>query len=123
MNNKNPEYAELKILVAEAPNLKHRYEKAYLALLEEQNSNSGKQENGYVYHVRPSIRQSYENCVKEYNDNGQQIFDLCKKLNISINCKTGLPDFNDSIKPYGLTDEEKYKMERWFNFDSPIGLP
>lgn len=121
--NQDREYAELKRLVEFLPDLEKRHHNAYHALLVERDSQWGKDENGFIYHVRPSVQNNYEFTLNEYSECQERVFELCKKFNLSVNTK-GIPDLNESkIKPYGLTEDEKYKMESHFNFNSPIGLP
>jgi hypothetical protein len=93
-----------------------------LAYRREASDNIGREENGYIYHVRPTVFENYINSEKEYTAYNKRRYDLIQELNLpcSIN---GIPDFGDNpIKPYGLTDEEKYKIDRQFNCNSPIDL-
>jgi len=114
----------LKQLVANAPFLETKHKNAYINLLEEQTDNLGYEENGFIYHVRPSTRESYNYWLSRYNENGQEILDLCKELDLPVNYKTALPDMSEvTIKPYGLSDKEKYKMNRLAMGDSPVDLP
>lgn len=111
---------ELKILVSVMPHLKKQMDNSYLRLLEERNSNCGKEENGFIYHVRPTIQSNYDIALKMFNENGQRRIDLIRELGLTCNMD-GVPDFEESnLKPYGW---DRIEIRDFNNCNSPIGLP
>jgi hypothetical protein len=112
------EIAELKRLIEILPDLETSAMKAEYAYLKELQSNSGKQENGFVYNVRPTIWGNYLNSGKYYSDANDRRWELIQKLGLSCSVK-GIPDFGESkIKPYGWDRGEI----RDLNDNRPIGL-
>lgn len=113
------ELEELKLLVQQIPFLEKEYENARICLMEERLSDYDKQENGYVYHVRPSVQNRFDSSQKAYDEAGQRILDLSKQLNLCVNIK-GIPNLSESqIKPY-----ERPELPDYILFpNSPIGRP
>lgn len=92
---------ELKRLIEILPELKLNAMRFELAYRKESGDNIGRQENGYVYHVRPTVYENYLNSQKEYSDMNDRRWELIKKLRLNCSIK-GIPDFGEStIKPYG----------------------
>lgn len=112
------EIAELKRLIEILPDLETSAMKAEYAYLRESQDNIGRQENGFVYHVRPTIWENYLNSGKYYQEANDRRWELIEKHRLSCSIK-GIPDFGESnIKPYGWDRGEI----RDLNDNRPIGF-
>jgi len=110
--------AELRRLIEILPRLEENAMRFELAYRREYSDNIGREENGYIYHVRPTVYENYLNSQKEYSDSDDRRWELIKILGLSCSVK-GIPDFGDSgIKPYGWDRKEI----RPLNDNRPISL-
>ena len=111
---------ELRRLIEILPTLKRDMDYAEITYLREDNDDYGHWEDGFVYHVRPQVSENFICSKKAYKDADKRRWELIQELGLPCSVD-GIPDFGDSpIKPYGLSDEEKYRMERMLNPNSPI---
>lgn len=107
---------ELKRLIEILPDLETDAMNAEMTYLREAKSNRGAEENGFVYHVRPTIWENYLRTQKYYEAMNDRRWELINELGLTCSYK-GIPDFGENnIKPYGWDRGEV----RYGSDDRPI---
>lgn len=113
------ELEELKHLMRILPALKKQYDRSELVYLRQCNSQVGKEQDGYIYHITPMCYGNYTTSKNEYEQSDNRRWELIQSLGLSC-CIDGTPDFGErNIKPYGWDRTEI----SFFDCNSPIDRP
>lgn len=114
------EIEELKQLIAQLPSLEKWMFTAERNYLIQKSNDWGYEENGFVYHIQPSVFNMYLCSKRYFEEADNRRWELIKKLDLSCDWK-GNPDFEEGkIKPYGW---DRVEIRDFSNYNSPIGLP